>query len=147
MIGDVFPYPCFSGGVFALGAEGVEALVYYFAQAAAEVREGSADEVGQENCACDVGGSFLDVGELAVGRLDLYEVAVFFAEGAVTGESGERKVEQGCEGAQFGGEGVCCAGAEEAAVEVGDGVGEVAGEVGVFLVRAYYVWCCGEGVW
>lgn len=87
------------------------------------------------------------VGELAVGGFDLDEVAVFFAEGPVAGEGGEREVEQRGEGAQFRGEGVGCARAEEPAVEVGDGVGEVAGEVGVLLVGAHDVRGRGEGVW
>lgn len=146
MVGYVFPRAGFSARLAAFAAERVEPPVDELAQAVAQAGERAADEVWQEDGARDVGCSLLDVRELAGGRFHLHQVAVFFAQGPVAWERGEREVEQGCEGAQLGRERVCCASAEEPSVEVADGVGQVACEVGVFLVRAHNVWCCGEGV-
>ena len=78
--------------------------------------------------------------------MNLHKIAVLLAECAISGEGCEGEVEEGSGGAEFGTEGVCCASAEEAAVEVGEGVCEVAGEVGVFLMGADNVGSRGEGV-
>lgn len=123
VVGYAFPRAGFPARLAAFAAERVEPPVDELAQAVAQAGERAADEVWQEDGARDVGCSLLDVRELAGGRFHLHQVAVFFAQGPVAWERGEREVEQGCEGAQLGGERVCCASAEEPSVQVADSVG------------------------
>lgn len=144
---EILAYTRLAGLCLALLAQRGQAAVEEAAQTGAKGREDAAGEVRQEDGAGDVGGAGAQAGQgERRGGVDLDEVAVFLAEGAVAGEGGEGEVEEGGGGAQLRGEGVGGAGAEEAAVEVGEGVCEVAGEVGVFLVGADDVGGCGEGV-
>lgn len=117
------------------------------AQAVAQPGQRPAHQVGEENGAADVGRPLGQGGQAAARGFHLDEVAVFFAERPVAGEGGEAEVEEGGEGAQLRREGVGRARAEQAAVQVGHGIGEVAGEVGVLLVGAHNVWRGGERVW
>ena len=77
--------------------------------------------------------------------VDLDDVRVLFAEGAVPQQSCEGEVEEGGGEAGFVRPGVGGTGAEKRPVERGEAVGEVAGEVGVFLVGADYVGSAGVG--
>lgn len=147
VVGQVLPYPGLARVLFALVLELFESRGEEGAETAAEGREDAADGVWEEDGAGNVGGARLEGRELPVlAGVDLDEVAVLLAQGAVAGQGGEGKVGEGGDGAQLGRDGVGCAGAEDTAVELGECVGEVAGEVGVLLVGAHNVWGGGEGV-
>lgn len=147
MRGEVLAYARLAGFRFSLLSQRGETAIEEAPQAGTKAGEDAAGEIGQEDGAGDVGGAGAQAGQgERRSRVYLDEVAVFLAEGSVAREGGEGEVDEGGRGAQLRGEGVGGAGAEEAAVEVGEGVCEVAGEVGVFLVGADDVGGCGKGV-
>ena len=77
---------------------------------------------------------------------DLQDIAIFFAEGAVSEEGREAEVEEIGEVVSCGGVAVGEAGTEEGAQDEGGVGGEGGCYVGVFLVGAEDVWGGGEGV-
>lgn len=141
---DVVPELGLTAGRLASGLQSLQPRFEQPPQPRPQPRQDPPREVGQDDAAGDVGGAALDRREAAVAAVDLHEVAVLFAERAVSGQRRQRKVEQRGERAQLRAEGVGCARAAQAVVKVGEGLCETSGEVDVFLMRADNVGGGGE---
>lgn len=128
MVEEVGVYEGLFGGLLVVLAEGVETVVEEGSEARAEGWEDATCEVWKDDAAEDVQGSSPQrrqsptLPRITRRSVYLYQVAVFFPKGAVTGKGCEGEIEEGSESAELGTEGVGCASAEEAAVEVGKGV-------------------------
>ena len=78
-------------------------------------RERAGEDIRKDDSAEDIASPSRQRGQFTGGGLDLVDIAVFFAEGAVAEEGGEGEVEEGGEGLEGGVVGVGEAGAVEAA--------------------------------
>lgn len=147
VLGEVFPHLGLARRGLVLFAKRIEPALHHPSQPRPHAGKHATRQVRQQDAPRDIRRAAPDGGQLAIAPIDLHEVAVLLAEGAVPRKRRQRKVEQARKRAELRAEGVGGARAADLAVEVAEGLREAAGEVGVFLMCADDVRGRGEGEW